>query len=66
LAVLELTRYVFSPENNFSGVKSQLATQQKHLSLVFSNVFFHTNHLGVPGSAPAHNAKSSSLLWVFF
>lgn len=70
LAVLELTRCVFSPEDNFSGVESQLASQQTHFSSVFSkcilSVFFHTNRLMVPGSAPVHNGKSSSLLWLFF
>lgn len=30
LAVLELTRWVFSPENNFAEVESQLASQQTH------------------------------------
>lgn len=70
LAVLELTKRVFSPENNFAEVESQLASQQTHFSSVFSKCllfpFFHANHLVVPGSAPVHNGESSCLLWLFF
>lgn len=44
-----------SPDNSFSGVESQLASQQTHFSSVFSkcilSIVFHSNRLLVPGSA---------------
>lgn len=60
-----------SPENNCSGLESQITSEHMHFSSVLSkrilSIFLHTNQpFGGAWTCSCAKSEDSSLLWLFF